>query len=214
MHSSTSEQTQSIHTVREAVGVFHDVDSFEAAINELQSSGFDRSEISLLASEEAVTGKLGHVYSSAEELEDAPDTPRAVYVGDDAVGQGQAAVIGGLFMLGTFAAIGAIVASGGTLAATIFAVTAGGGGGGALGLAIAQRMGTHHADYISEQLSKGGLLLWVRTRDPEHEKLALEVLNTHGADDAHIHGFEPSHEPAANPLTGVNVDPFLPGAPV
>jgi hypothetical protein len=48
--------------VREAVGVFESAEKFQEAIDELMSSGFDRAEISLLASESAVEQKLGHKY--------------------------------------------------------------------------------------------------------------------------------------------------------
>ena len=37
--------------LREAVGLFHDPEKLHAAVSELQSSGFDRAEISLLARE-------------------------------------------------------------------------------------------------------------------------------------------------------------------
>ena len=40
--------------IPEVVGVFHDVDALYAAIDELQMSGFGRSEISMLAGETAV----------------------------------------------------------------------------------------------------------------------------------------------------------------
>ena len=58
-------------TIREAVGVFHNADEMEAAIEELEESGFDRAEISLLASQDAVHEKLGHAYADAKSLEDS-----------------------------------------------------------------------------------------------------------------------------------------------
>ena len=41
-------------TLREVVGVFHHERALETAIDELQECGFDRAEISLLASERTV----------------------------------------------------------------------------------------------------------------------------------------------------------------
>ena len=211
---ASSKQFPPSDTSREAVGVFHDVVSFNAAIDALQSAGFDRAEISLLAEEKAVTEKLGHEYTKVEELEDDAKGPRAVYVGREGVAQGQAAVVGGLFMLGSLAATGLVVASGGALAAAILAALAGGGGAGIVGSVISSRLGKHHADHVESQLKKGGLLLWVGIRDDEHEKRAVDILTEHSADDVHVHDIRHAHDPEVNPASGLNVDPFLPGATI
>ena len=55
-------------TLTEAVGVFDDAESLEAAVDELLSSGFNQAEISLLASESAVERKLGHRFEKVSEL--------------------------------------------------------------------------------------------------------------------------------------------------
>jgi hypothetical protein len=201
-------------TSREAVGVFHDVGSFNDAIDALQSAGFDRAEISLLAEENSVVEKLGHGYDKVADLEDDADVPRAVYVGREGVAQGQAAVVGGLFMLGSLAATGLVVASGGTLAAVALAAVAGGGSGGILGSVFSSLLGDHHAQHIKKQLAKGGLLLWVGIRDNEHEKRAVEILTRFSADDVHVHDIRHANEPETNPTVGLNVDPFLPGAAI
>jgi hypothetical protein len=49
-------------TVRAAVGVFQDRDSFQNTVEDLMSAGFDRAELSPLAGEQAVEDKLGHAY--------------------------------------------------------------------------------------------------------------------------------------------------------
>lgn len=201
-------------TTREAVALFHDVKSFEESIDDLQSSGFDRAEISLLASEDAVVNKLGHYYTRVENLEDNDAAPRTVYVGREGVAQGQASIIGGLFMLGSLAATGAVVASGGTLAAAALAAAAAGGSSGLVGALFAKQLGKRYADHIDEQLRKGGLLLWVGIRDEAHERRALEILKKHSGDDVHVHDHHHPHDPESSPLSGVNVDPFLPGAPI
>jgi hypothetical protein len=56
----------------EAVAVFHDVKSFQAAIDDLLSAGFDHADINVLAHEDTVTSKLGPSYKSAAEFEDDP----------------------------------------------------------------------------------------------------------------------------------------------
>ena len=58
--------------VREAVAVFDDVSSLEAAVDDLRAAGFGQHDISLLAAHAAVERKLGHMYRRVEELEDDP----------------------------------------------------------------------------------------------------------------------------------------------
>jgi hypothetical protein len=173
--------------LREAVGVFSTAETLEAAIDDLMSSGFDRNEISLLAGEDTVEGKLGHRYQKVTELEDDAQTPRAAYVSTESIGDAEGALVGGLLYVGALAAAGAVVASGGTLAAAIAAATVAGGSGGLLGAALAKRVGDHHAHHLQEQLDRGGLLLWVRTTTPEREKRATEILARHSGSDVHTH---------------------------
>ena len=57
---------------------------------------------------------------------------------------------------------------------------------GALGYALGQRADHDQEDHIRQQLERGGVLLWVRTRDVEHERRAAEILSRHGATDVQI----------------------------
>ncbi len=174
-------------TSTEAVAVFEDAETLQAAIDELESAGFDRAELSLLASEQAVDEKLGHIYDKVEDLEDDPRIPRTAYVANESVGSGEGALIGGLLYVGAGLAAGMVVASGGTLAAAIMAAVEAGGLGGLIGAVMATMLGDEHAIRIQEQLDHGGLLLWVRTRDAEHESKAVAILRKHSAHDVHLH---------------------------
>lgn len=209
MSGSTPEEGM---VVREAVGVFHHWDNLQAAVDELTANGFDRSEISLLAGESTVQQKLGHVYTKVGELEDNPDVPRLCFVGRDSLTEGKATAIGGLGYVGAMAAIGVVVASGGTLAWAVIAGLAAGGGGAAVGSLFAHALGHGRAKDLEAQLAKGGMLLWVYTRDPDHEEKALTILRKHEADDVHVHSLARPTEPESNPLGGLQPDPFLPEA--
>ncbi|MEN8197711.1 MAG: hypothetical protein ABFS30_14540, partial [Pseudomonadota bacterium] len=110
-------------TIREAVGVFADAPSLEAAVADLEAGGFDRSEISLLASQQAVEEKLGTIYFKVADLEDDPEVPRTAYVSNESMKEAEGALAGGLMYVGAVAAAGAVVASGGGLAAAIVATT-------------------------------------------------------------------------------------------
>lgn len=182
-----SRRSRSGRSIREAVAVFHDAPSLEAAVDDLLSSGFDRLEISLLASERAVEQKLGHRYRKVAELEDDPRAPRHAYVSQESIGDAEGGLIGGLMYLGAVAAGGAVVASGGTLAGAFLAAAMAGGAGGLFGSALARVIDFHHADYLQHQLDKGGLLLWVHGRDAAHTDRAKQILKRHSGDDVHIH---------------------------
>jgi len=173
--------------VKEAVAVFDDVEHLQAAIDELGASGFDRAEISLLAGSGAIEEKLGHMYQNVEELEDNVRVPRSAYVSTESIGDAEGALIGGLFYVGAVTAIGAVVASGGTLLAVLTAAAIVGGSGGLVGAALAGLVGQHHADYLQGQLDRGGLLLWVHTRDAAYEARAVEILKRNSAHDVHTH---------------------------
>ncbi len=174
-------------TIPEAVGIFHRIEDFQAAIDELLSSGFHRSELSLLASETTVREKLGHPYRNVGALADDPAVPRSAYVSPEAIGDAEGGLIAALVYVGAAAAAGAAVASGGSLAAIVTAVVLTGGTGGLLGTVLAAWLGDYHANYLQEQIDRGGLLLWVRTRRPADERRAVEILKRHSGTEVHVH---------------------------
>ena len=172
----------------EVVAVFHAPEDLENTIDDLLASGFDRAELSLLASENAVAKKLGHYYQPATEMADDPSIPRAAFVSTAAIGDAQGALIGGLTYVGATLAAGAIVVSGGALAAAIAAAAIAGGAGGVVGSLLARWVGHHHAAYLAEQIENGGLLLWVRAWNPDREARAVEILRKRAGDRVHSHG--------------------------
>jgi hypothetical protein len=114
---------QAADASREAFGIFHSASGLQDAIDDLLSSGFDRSELSLLASEHAVDEKLGHRYARVDVLADDAEAPRAAFVSTEAIGDAEGGIIGGLVYVGAIAAVGAVVATGGTLLAAIMRST-------------------------------------------------------------------------------------------
>jgi hypothetical protein len=172
---------------REAVGVFHDEVSLQSAVDELLTAGFDRSHMSLLAGPRAVEDKLGHLYRRVEELEDDPAVPTAAFLDSDSRTEGKAALAGGLAYVGAVAASGAILMSGGAIAIGIIAAVAAGGAGGVLGTVLGRAIERRHVRNLEDQVAHGGILLWVRTRDPACETRAVEILHRHACDDVHVH---------------------------
>jgi hypothetical protein len=179
--------TRNTLTETEAVAGFHDVQSFQAAIDDLLTAGFDHGEINVLAHEHTVTSKLGREYQSTTEFEDNPEAPRIGFVPKETIGDAEGALIGAGVYVPAIAGSLAVVASGGTMLGAFAAAAIAGGAGGLIGAALARHIGNEHAKHLDQHLHRGGLLLWVRTRDAECEKKAIAILRQHSADDVHLH---------------------------
>jgi len=172
-------------TLREAVGLFDDADALRSAADALMVNGFDRADLSILASENAIEEKLHKTYEAAE-LEDDPQVPTVAYFSGDSLTELKAAIIGVLFLVGAVSASGAIIANDGTLNSAIIGAVVAGVLAGALGAVVAWWLTRHHSNYLNAQLRHGGLLLWVHTIDPAHEERACRILKENTAADVHV----------------------------
>lgn len=168
--------------VREAVGIFDGNADLLAAIDELLMSGFARCELSLLGTDEAAM-----VRRTAEALADDPAAPRTDHFCVEALGNAEGSLISGLAIVPAFGAAWAGAAAGaGALAVGGFVVVSGGVGA-LVGVALAALLARHHSGHLAAQVEDGGLLLWVRTRSPELEWRALDILARHAAHHVHAH---------------------------
>ncbi len=86
--------------VPEAIGVFQDEPSLEAAVDDLLMSGFDRSEISV-----PVAGKFGAAIDHAAVWAYQPEAPSIADVGNAARTQAKAVIVAGLGYLGAMPAV-------------------------------------------------------------------------------------------------------------
>lgn len=179
--------TDKSKTVREAVGVFHTPEQLQSAATELQTAGFNHHDISMLAGEKTVHEKLGHVYVRARDLEDEPAAPRQAYHSPPDIGDAKGVLIGMPMYVAATLTAGVIAATGGTLAALLGGVALAGGAAGLVGLGFANRADNKYAEALMDSLERGGLLLWVRTPEPELEERAKDILSRHGATDVHVH---------------------------
>jgi predicted butyrate kinase (DUF1464 family) len=179
---STETKTNAI----EAVAIFHDVAKLDEAVAALIDAGFEKDEISLLASEAAVEEKLGHRYQRVEEMEDDRDAPRVAYRTLADFAENERTIANSLTYLPAILAAGTVVASAGVVAA---AVTGAAVGGAVLSTVLAGWLDKTHADHLQEQMEHGGLLLWVNTPTEERQKTAVRILDDHAASDVHIHDF-------------------------
>lgn len=177
-------ETSGAAKVREAVAVFNDVSSLESAVDDLHAAGFAKDQISLLAGHDTVEQTLGHMYDRVEELEDDPSAPRTAFVSGKSMDARENRLLGSLTILPTVIAAGTVVATAGAVAAAVVGTAV---AGALLGTVFAHWMDRRHADWLQEQLDRGGILLWVRTPTEEDERKAMAVLTRYSAHDVHIH---------------------------
>ncbi|MEM5519085.1 hypothetical protein [Sulfitobacter sp. AS59] len=175
--------------IPEAVGVFDSFEDLQKAFYDLRMVGFSRYDISLLGAEDTLKEKLGTAYWRSPELEDDPDAPRAAFVSEEAIGELEGGIAGGFFFLGSYVAMAAMLTAASTLAASIAAIAIGGVPAAVIGALLARRVGQHHKDYYAKQIEHGGILLWVRVKDKEHEDLATKIMKEHSGRDVHVHGW-------------------------
>ena len=163
---------------REVVAIFDNTKSLDDAVYDLETRGFDRAAFSLLASEETVAERLGHRYRQVKEVEDDPKAPRATFFSHISRLEAEylpapaLASIGAIMFAGTGIGLPTLVAA---------------GGGALIGAALGRLIHQHHAVAVQEQLTRGGLVLWVNVRNAREEQTALDVLRDHSAHDVHVH---------------------------
>lgn len=172
---------------REMVGLFSDARSTERAIEDLLRNGFEHGDVSLLASERVVREKLGHRLDDTVAAADDPAVPRRGYVGPEASTEGRSALTSMLGYFGAVTALGITFATGGAAVAAVGAALVGGGAGAGLGVGLSRLFDRRTASHFEDQITKGGILVWVRCRDGDSEQRATRLLTEHGAHHVHAH---------------------------
>lgn len=159
----------------DVVGVFHDRDDLEKAIEMLQSHGLERSQLTVLGTSDSLRERLG--MTAAPPSDGTADIEAPI---DRSEEQNITPLVAGLpAYAGAVLAAGLTVASGGTLAGVAVAALAGGVGGGLVGGGAAKAVRDQVENTYDEQLQLGGILLLVTPRSTEDIANAKEVLARH-----------------------------------
>ena len=158
--------------IREAVASFPDREHFRNAVTALLAGGFQSSDLSVLASHEA----LSAADESAGDLIAAGLTDEIKYIAPLTIA-------------------GIILISGGPIAATVAALVGAGLGGAALKELFDDYAAAPHRDEFAAALKVGAALLWVRCADSELELRALRILEEAGGQHVHIHGHSAREAP-------------------
>lgn len=172
--------------VREAVGVFDNVEKLDAAIAELEVTAFPRHDISVLGNDNEIKAKLKDGSISLDWLEDYPETPRDISVRPEERTIGTTVLIG---VCGYIGGCAAIIAAGPTASTMELLSVIGIGSliGLGTGLFLAFLMWKKAKKSAQNQMKRGGFLLWVRTPGPDKEKIAQTIMQKHGGKHVHIH---------------------------
>ncbi len=157
--------TPTFPVIREAVASFPDRSHFRNAVAALLVAGFEPSDLSVLASHEAL--------SAADEK---PGELIAAGLTDE------------IKYIGPLTIAGIILISGGPIAATLAALVGAGLGGAALKELFDDYAAAPHRDEFAAALRAGAALLWVRCADSALELRAVRILEEAGGQHVHIHG--------------------------
>lgn len=177
--------TESDTSFREAVGLFPDMATMQDAIRELEGSAFQRDSISVLGSRHELERVFGTDVIDPVQAKDNPLAPRQAPSRPEEENIGAGALVGGVAYLAAISA--ALMTLPLSLPVTLAAVALGGGGGAAIGMGIVTMLGHRMDENVLRQIDQGGLILWVRTPDAEHEAIALDIMRKHGAHHIQIH---------------------------
>lgn len=166
--------------IREAVGVFSDVDKMQAAVQDLQHHGFMRQEFSVLADGASAT-------KGVRELADDPKVSRTAFIEQENFGIAKGVSVSAPLYVTAVIAAGVTIAAGGSVPMSIFAAVLGGSVGAAAGLLVAMLLERRRKKWLKGQMEHGGLLLWVNLRTPEMGKKAKKILRRHDGHYVRVH---------------------------
>ena len=169
-----TEAAKSFPVVREAVASFPDREHFRNAVSALLAGGFDRSDLSVLASHDSLA------------------------VADETAGTAKEILRAGLSddlkYIAPLTVAGIIVLSGGPIAVVVAALVGAGLGGAALKELFDDYTAPRHSEDFATALKAGAALLWVRCGDPDRELVATRILEEAGGRHVHVHGRSPRPE--------------------
>lgn len=174
--------------ISEAMGIFANTDSLQSAMDELQSNGFGRVELSVMAKSDEVRKKIGHGYKYVDEITDTPDVPRRYFFSDNSIDSIKAIIIGYPFYIAAGAAAIIAISAGETMDAALIIALLTGAGFAIIGSIISTMFFRKYEKDIKKQIKKGGLVLWVQVKDKAKEKVAKAILRKNGARNIHITG--------------------------
>ncbi|WP_192362968.1 hypothetical protein [Mesorhizobium mediterraneum] len=191
-HGTAFSETSVLYDSPEVVGVLPDQNELEATVDELLLSGFDRQQISVLASWPARSDSISGAIDipAAGEWEDDPRTRFGSLIFSASRTEFGAATVGIPVYVASIGGYAAVVASGGSLALALAAILLVGTTGATPVGFLARTIARPHSDAIAAQIGQGGLLLWAQVKRLGQVATAIQALNGHRARHVHVHLLE------------------------
>jgi hypothetical protein len=151
--------------VTEVVGLFRDRASFEGAVEALLGAGFERADLSVLASHESLdaAGKPGKPWRDV-----------------------LTALVGDLKYEGPLVASGLIFLAAGPVTSTLAAVAGAAVGGMAAKEFLEEVTAQPHTDDFARSIEAGGVILWVCAASDDRQAWAATLLTQHGGQNVHV----------------------------
>lgn len=153
------------HPSRELVGIFAGRDQFESAVEALLKVGFERAELSVLASHSSLDAARPEAAGLKERL---------------------TGLVGEMKYEGPLVAAGLIALAAGPVGAALAGLVAAGVGAAALKEFLDEVTATPDTKAFERALSAGSVILWVAAADDLREGRARAVLQEHGATNLHL----------------------------
>ena len=150
---------------REAVGVFAERTGFEAAVAELEVAGFDHTDLSVLATREAI---------------EAAGTPKESW------SEVFNAFVNEIRYENPLFASSMIFLAGGPVTATIAGIIAAAVGSLAVKDVVDEVVARPHTEEFARAVEAGGAILWVRAGTIAQEQTAMAILKANGATNVHV----------------------------
>lgn len=151
--------------VREVVALFSTRAGFNRAVDAVLAAGFDRADLSVLASHASL------------DAADPKGKPR-----DEAL----TGLVGELKYAFPLTTAGLIAIVGGPIEAALAALVAAGVGGAAIKDYLDELTSHPKPDEFTRALEAGGVILWVRVTTPEQEREASALLDREGGGNVHL----------------------------
>jgi hypothetical protein len=163
------------------VGILPTTHALQAVVDRLEVAGFDHAQFGVLAPQAAARD-----WRSAEALARDPNVRTKAPRDPESLSAAKGGILGAGILVGALAVATGPILAGGGLAVALASTLGGGGAGALIGALVAHGFHRRHAEFVESQLSRGGIVLWILTRNVDEEEEAQEALRDAGATEVQV----------------------------
>ena len=167
---------------KQIVGVFDEVESFENALVELLSAGFEPASVSVLAEHRVISDHFGGDIPDAAQLADRADTPKESLGAQEVVRSAIHLIAEGASLIGMIGTAGLAYFMGGPVGVASAASDATETN---VERVLSHRIDHRHADRYRQSIRDGGVVCWVQVRGVQEEARASGILTAQNGRNVH-----------------------------